>query len=265
MSSEKLIDKVRKLLAKAERTDNQAEADSFMAKANEMLLKHNLTLSQVKTSNDDNGITEEGYAVKFGDVMEEGKWETTLMATLCAHNMCDSIIHSMKYQKGGSMSVIGSEDNVATVLYMFDVSRNLIRRLSKSAYSDYRKHIVEEWRGLSDLDLQKQGILGYRMPWIRSYLKGTVIGLHSKLEQQKNEFLGADSNLCNQYGLMVVSNREAIERFKKERYSDLEECRKGLKVSNDHGAFERGVEEGKNVNIVKGLGGFQQPESRRLS
>ena len=46
---EKLIDKVRKLIAKAEGTDSQAEADALMARANQILLEHNLSMSSIET------------------------------------------------------------------------------------------------------------------------------------------------------------------------------------------------------------------------
>lgn len=48
MTSESIKDKIAALLAKAEGTDNKFEADSFMAKVNELLEKHQIEMHEIR-------------------------------------------------------------------------------------------------------------------------------------------------------------------------------------------------------------------------
>lgn len=57
MPDEKIIDKIHKLLAKAERTDNPDEAEVFSAKAAELMAKHTIDSSVLRKNADENGIT----------------------------------------------------------------------------------------------------------------------------------------------------------------------------------------------------------------
>lgn len=277
VKQEKLIDKIRKLIAHAESTNTQAEADAFMAKANKLLLEHNLSMSQVETSEDkaNGGVTEDKKAVNFGENKSEGnKWETLLMGVLCAHNMCDSIIHSRNKIPGGSMSIIGSEGNIETVKYLFEVAKEMIRRISKEAYRSYREETLAAWEDeATEKELLSMGQLSYRMPWIRNYLKGAVLGLNKKLEMQKEEMIremeaespsedGA-TKIGEQFGLMIRDNKQAIETYKEQEYPDLTKSRKT--TIHDKSAFERGMEDGKKINLHKGVAGPKDTLPKQLN
>lgn len=59
MSEEKIIDKIHKLLAKAERTDNADEAEAFSAKAAELMERHTIDQSVLHRSKaDPSGVVE---------------------------------------------------------------------------------------------------------------------------------------------------------------------------------------------------------------
>lgn len=264
---EKLIDKVRKLINKAEGSDNQAEADAFMLKANQILLEHNLCMSQIDTEDDNsNGIVEKKKAVAFGEIVAEGgQWEHLLMGVLCAHNMCDSIIHTKRNVHGGLMSVIGTADNVEIVLYLYEVATRTIRKLSKEAYKSVREETLAAWFGeMTEKELLKAGHLPNRMPWIRNYLKGAALGLNDKLQLQKVT-LEKESNVASsgQFALMIIGNKEAIEKYKEEEYSDLGKSR-AVKIV-DKSAYIKGKEDGFNINLNKGLGGQKQEPSKQIS
>lgn len=284
---EKLIDKVRKLMAKAGGTDNQTEADVFMAKANALLLKHNLTMTHIDT--DDKASIIEGTDIEFGVIKGEGSWETYLMASISIHNLCESILHPKftkvngkdKRLKGGSMTIIGSKENIEVTTYMYEIATETIRRLSKKGYSAHRKHILAEYDGVhTEKELLQFDFLSYRMPWIRSYLKGAVAGLHRKLEEMKEElfkeeeevedFVQTDPDVENEeegtetgliligttsqrYGLMITQNTEAIGEFKKKRYKNLRDSKGGSAIAGDTSAFQTGHRDGKNISFNKGV------------
>ena len=99
-NEDSIIKKVRTMLALADGLDNQIEADAFLAKANALLLKHNLELSTiVDDQQGEVGIGEEKEKVTWGVNKFEGRWETSLLSTLCYHNMCHCIIHTWQYER----------------------------------------------------------------------------------------------------------------------------------------------------------------------
>lgn len=261
-----LIEKIRKIIAKADSTDSQEEANAFMTKAQQLLLKHNLQMSDVEY---DNTKIKGAYeSVEFGNVKEEGKWETLLMSVICEFNMCHSLIHKYKNVKKGTMSVIGESHNIETTLYMYETAREVFRRLSKQAYNELRKQTLNAWPGFSELELQKSKYLPYRMPFIRSYLKGCASGLYRKMEEMREEVLNDATNSdndsqddqinTNQYDLMVVNNNEAIEKFIQDKFGDVKSANTNFRAGSRH-AFKQGFEQGKSYNLAKQVqSGVQQ-------
>jgi len=247
---DKLIDKVRKLLAKAESTTNQNEAEAFMAKANTLLIQHNLTMSEVQTEEESSMIEDEG--LEFGTNSEEGKWEGTLMATICNFNLCQSLLHTKMYSKGGTMSIIGSPVNVESVLHMYTIARDTIRRLARKSYSDLRAEAKRINVGYSDLELSKMGVLPYRAVYIRSFLKGANQGLWSKMQAEAANRFEDDQDTKDKYGLMVVNNKEQLKQFMHDKYSNLKTSRQTGKASCG-AALRAGRNAGKNVSFNKGV------------
>lgn len=263
---EKLIDKVRKLIAKAENTDSQAESDAFMGKANALLLKHNLQMTQVESVEDATAIQQDKSCVETGGIKSEGKWEDNLVGVLARHNMCRIIIHGMTYSHKGTVSIIGKPENIETVKYLFEVSRNTIRRLSKKAYKSYRASVLREWNyeGYEERDLIQMGQLANRMPWCRNYLKGATAGLNAKLKEMKAAMLKEQGpSVENQFALMVVDNDKALEIFIADAYPKLGKAR--ATVVNDASAYNQGKRDGKNINLNKGVSGASNAVPKQLN
>jgi hypothetical protein len=256
MSKEqKLLDKIKKLLALGnDLSTTQQEAQSALRKANQLLLQHNLTLTDVEVSSIQSDIVETDKSkLAFGSIREEGQWEANLLNVLCYYNLCHSIKHVTTYSSKGSLSIIGKKHNVEIVTYLFDVARQMFRSLSKQEYNKHRKQVLEQFtpEGLSERDCLKQKHLGYRMPWIRSYLKGCVFGLSAKLKLEKKSVEKDISG--DKYAVMCTNTSVAIENFKKQQYSNLKKGRVVGKIKNDHGAYSKGLIAGRNSNLSKAI------------
>ena len=264
MIQDKLISKIQKLITLA--SDGGAtveEADTAQQMANKLLLMHNLTMSDVKISSNSSSKKVETQRTSIGQVKEEGQWEPSLIATICEYNLCRSIVTRKRGFREATITVIGKRDNVDVVLYLFDVARNLYRRSSKDMYNAYRREMIDEnsHLGLTELELQKAKKLAYRTVWIRSYLKGCVAGLFSKLESQRKQIERDQQKVSNQFGLMVVDNKKQITDYMEKNYSDLGKERK-WKVDAESKAFSAGVDYGKDAELVAGLG---QSSSKKIS
>ena len=267
MSNDKLIDKIQKLLAMANGTDVQAEADTFLAKANELLLLHNLSLTDVELGGTENAVTEAKEARTYGDVEAEGKYEGALMHHIAKHNFCSTIITS--YYNGGKLSVIGRPDNVEATLYMFDTARAGLRRISKKAYSAYRKEVLaqfepREGETMAELEkcLKRSKQLRYRTIWIRSYLKGAVVGIARKLEAERQK---ATEGNASRYAIVLSKNNEAIKKYKADEYGELGQARATNTSNVDRTAFARGVQGGQNMNIAAGVNAAKTANALRLN
>lgn len=59
MTDRKIIDRIRKVLAKAEGTDNTAEAEMLMLKVNQMLTEHNIELIDVESASEEDPVAVE--------------------------------------------------------------------------------------------------------------------------------------------------------------------------------------------------------------
>jgi len=268
MSNDKLIDKIKKLLAKAAGTDVQAEADAFIAAANRLLLKHNLSMTEVEAGGSENAIKQDANAKEWGEVAAEGIYEAGLMHYIAVNNFCKVIIHAQRGGKRGTLSVIGSPENIEITLYMFEVARTSLRRISKKAYTAYKKTVIEKYplhsgetRPQREKCLLSSGVLRYRKVWIRSYLKGAAIGLGIKLENERRR---AQDENPQQFALVLSRNTEALDLFAKKTYPDLGKTRNPNLNNADRNAFKQGLKAGKGLNINEGVAEAKQNELKRL-
>lgn len=125
----KLIDKITKLLAKAEGTDNEAEADTFMARVHSMLEEHNIALHELGDKDDP--------IIKAQDDIEVSRslsYCTSLIPWLGAYYGCE-VIWTRGYKKI-YFTVFGRESATKTLELMtpFVLSQVRIqaRRLHKA-------------------------------------------------------------------------------------------------------------------------------------
>ena len=256
-----IVEKIKKLLAIANDTaasDN--EVSNAMKLVNDLLLKHNLTLGNIDTSNDESKIKNlfKSEKIVFGEVVEESNWEVALITTLCEYNLCKPIIHTTTGLKGGHITILGNPLNIECVNYMFQVARKLYRQLSKARYNELRKEVLIQYRAFnqSENDALRAKDLPYRMPWIRNYLKGCVSGLYIKLEQQKRA-LSSDTQA------LIVVNNEALELFATQSFDDLRD-RHFNKSATDDSAFNLGKQDALENDLTLAIDGADSDPTQNL-
>lgn len=255
MSTDKLITRIQALLNKT--TENgctQAEMEAAVNLANKLLLMHNLDMNDVHSNNTNSTFvyTEENCVV-YGQKKEEGSWERTLMTIIADFNMCDSVaIHIDGVTNKGKIVVIGKQQNVDIVLYLFDAVRQQFRFASKAAYNNHRREVLDYYnREYSELELQKDKKLSYRMPYIRSFLKGTVSGLNVKLKKQREEMLN-DDMIGSRFDVMCIENAVALKDFVDKHFDNLSNTTNCKRIS-DYGAFEQGTKVGESAQLSKAV------------
>lgn len=120
--------KIESLLAKAKSTDNKHEAGIFMAKAVELMNKHQIEIHDLDESDE----------VMFTDVNKQKtsiqSWKIRLIHAVAALYGCEAIrwsnynVHTSTHVK--SMRIVGRESAVQTFELMFDF---ILKQVSKQA------------------------------------------------------------------------------------------------------------------------------------
>lgn len=131
---EKLIDKIRKLLAKAKGTDNQEEAAVFAQKAHELLLRNELDIAEV---------TAEGQEVSEQVVGTRHKprydtpWFRGLANAVAKYYMCGMVRYKINGRRGSeTYAFVGRESRTLVAAEMFGYLEKTIYRLSNEASKD---------------------------------------------------------------------------------------------------------------------------------
>lgn len=231
---ENIKTKIKKLLDLSEgakEIGSLEEAANAAEKAQGLLMKHNLSMAEIK----DIEISDIGHAqIMGGDFnfeKREGLWTPTLMGNLCEHNLCRTLI-----SKAGSqiskLTVIGEEQNVSMVMDMFISLVALARHLERTHWSKYQ-------------GLEKRG------KFRRGFLMGFSIGIGDQLRNSLARLKAQSEGVT---ALVHVSS-EAVNNYVNNNFAlSRKRIRSGGTSSND--GLSRGFAEGKksNVNFQKHLG-----------
>lgn len=131
MGHEKILDKLRKLKALADRSDNQHEAELALTRLNEIARQHGLSMTDVEFS-EFGDVREELYVVE-GQKMKL-KW-IELLALGCAE-MFDGMLIINGRLHGTSFSFVGFEEDIGAMKYLFE-------------------YLYRSWYSIVEVDLDK--------------------------------------------------------------------------------------------------------------
>lgn len=239
---EKVIDKIRKLLAKQESSENIGsleEANAFALKIQDLLLKHNLSLFEIsqKEGKDLNGVVREDHK-EITNQKNEGLWIFDLYNVLCKYNYCRIIIIQRRQWEEGSGfiqvkygSIIGSKDDIDVVLFLGDQLSSKIRYLAKS-----------QWKIVEFQYRQKRGA------FLRAFYQGAVVGLNHKLRQQQDLQKQTYSGVT---ALVLYKDQKVQDKINEEFHNLKNAANRKTNVGSIGG--QMGFEAGRNLEINQGI------------
>jgi hypothetical protein len=192
MVKEKAIDLIQKVLAKANNNPNENEAELAMLKAQELMVKYNLTMSDVTT------VEEEEKEVVNAQATDNGRtmwWIKSLSAVIARNFRCESINH---YVGGKShLRFIGLKDDVDIAQKIFAFAKEMVEILS----NDYVDKLVREYNSnwMTNKGVKtKKDYAGAK----NDYIKGFIKGLQAKFQEQIDK---------NGWGLIIVKDDMVVE------------------------------------------------------
>jgi len=255
--SKKVLDKIRKILAKAnDPACTQHEMESFLEAANRLSIKHNINSADVELNMNDIGKTE---IDSNKGKREDSNYEIHLLAAIAKNYNCKITIRrnarycfeAKKYIQ--VYSVYGTNEDVEITVETYKIASEKFRNLTWSAYKQYQKTKKDEWGlklnnpKISVCELEQLGFMIKSPLWCKSYLAGTIVGLRNKL---KKEAISLSQEDKEKWGLIIVG-KEAITQ----EYIDSElgkiGTRKTRKSKINSEAHRNGIIDGESNNNLR--------------
>ena len=217
--SQKLINKIHKLLALAKST-NVHEAESAMTRAQELLLKHNLSIL--------NEGVERNYKHKqIGKIGAKNPVKSIISTILNKFFFVETIwvygYDQHKDKRGRILEVYGSQENLEMAEYVHEYLHNVSQQL---------------WQGFK----KENTIKGDKHR--RTFIYGLLSGFHEKLELQAE--IASISNALIWKGDPKLKEyyRRRNPRIKSKTVSYTKSC---------HDVYQSGIQHGKRLILKKGI------------
>ena len=276
--NEKIIDKIKKLAAKAESAKeigNIEEAAAFSAKVNEMLTQYNLDMAELGTESE-----EEIGDEKFFDMNLNYRWKIDLLTVLCEYNYCECFFtrhvkgykatrsgYKTTYEREHSSTIIGKPENVEVVRYLHSMLVSQFQTMAGNAWGAYLKDVR---RQLVELGYAPNGRV-YKDPakytnatsahvYKTSFYKGAVAGVLKKLKEQMEK---AEQKHGQKMTDLMVVNNAAVQAYMKEHFGKMGTMRNSKSELNAS-AYRKGVEAGKNASMARGVATGDQVATKML-
>jgi hypothetical protein len=137
---DKIVDKIRKLKAKAEGTSNEAEAEIFNQKVQELMHQHNITHLGVETDR---------VQKDTGSIYSDA-WRQHLVTAISEANFCSAMMSERRRPNGrkyNQLGFLGSADNVEAAMAQYHILEKTVVNMAK-AYSPHRAQRLSYERGM---------------------------------------------------------------------------------------------------------------------
>jgi len=210
---EKLIKKIQKLLALSE-SNNEHEAQTAMLKAQELLLKHKLSLKKVKEFKTYSSVKEKKTKISF----KKAKWKGEL-ASLIGDNFGCYVFFKTRYSH--TITFLGKEEDIVICNIMLEYAIDCVTSTVKKLKYQYQK------KGYSTRGIENDYAIGF------------ISGLSKKFEEQKQ---------TNQkWGLIPLIDKKVTEAYNKINFRKKVNVDISFQGYNE--VLEQGYEDGKQFSI----------------
>jgi hypothetical protein len=218
-----IVLKIQKLLSLAN-SDNEHEARLAAEKASELLLRHNLSMAEVRRTSAD-------YTK---GVVRESSWTPTeekyVLSLITAHFFVRGIREGTgrrgeNGKREKRIVLLGTPTNVEIATYMYEFLMREFRLL---------------WQAYKKANGAQEGSRA-------SYYFGLYQGLHAQLDARRAA-VQAETGL-------VVREDTALSAYLREQFGEARTARKQTVNARDAAALAAGTETGRQLNLRRGIGG----------
>ena len=215
-----MFDKIQKLLNLADGNSFEGEANAALAKAHELMAKHNITMDQLDAAGREKELGKLGQW-NHGDKAYK-VWERTLMKAIAKLFDCEVVMSGAQGNRKKSMMLIGREGNVKTAQIMYNW-------IADKAHKDAVKLFG-----------------GRAVSKCNAYCVGIANEITYRVNQMKKQDLESGKGWC-----LVVVNE--VKAYMRELYPALRTIKMNGTVG-DTAAYHAGRTDGSNIGLNKQFG-----------
>ena len=224
-----ILEKIRKLLRLADtsRGATESEAQLALAKAQELMTRHNIDSALLRMERGESG---HGFAVDKGKVdlpKTLNPADLMILSLLQGHFNVKTIL--MPNGRGTPVDIIGSPADIDFAIYVFQYLRQTFFR----CWNEFKRV--------------------HANPDKASYYRGLRDGLNTALKEAKQraeESYGSGERQT--YGLVLVDQQAAIKQYVDEHYGKLRK-RSGARRKMHSGSYTAGESKGRTIQINRPL------------
>ncbi len=219
-ASEKIIEKIKKVLELSKNNPSIEEAKSAAIKAQKLMAEYHISIAEVEAIEDIENIVEKRVDVGTGN-----KWKYTLSAIVAKNFRC-------KYFYYGKSSVVfyGYEKDAEIAAITFKMLFNVGNKEAAKYYQKQRMEYMSDCRYFDGRGIKN------------AFLNGYLLGIKEELERQ-----------CT--ALMIIIPKQVEEKYR-DRTSKCHRFNSGFKISiNTEGerAKSEGIRVGKDMITSRGI------------
>jgi hypothetical protein len=201
-----LGEKLRKVRALIEGATSVAEAEAASAAWQRIVMRHNLDEAEAARVAGREPSAVNGRSVKVASRgAKEVVWKAQLLQTLAEFNLCR--MYREESNSYADVLIVGSEENIETVLEIWERLCSIVPFLSQRAYDALKYQI--RYQLLAARMTPSKDDYPQARTWRHGFHRGFPNGLHAKMQEErdkeKKQFAGTAA--------LVLVNDQAIERW----------------------------------------------------
>lgn len=206
-------DKIAKLLAKAERTDNDHERDAFTAQAERLMLKMGIERAELESAGE----------IKAEDIVEEkrlwtGNYAIVMVPFTTRVGRSFGSLNFLQSKNHNGMQrwsyVIGHKSDVAEFLTLLDSLHLQVM----AALKRWQRANVEERRYLTDMEKYTQN---------RSFIEAFGSAVAWRLQEERKQ---EEAEASTGAALVLASKQDRVDLWVGEQYTNLRSSRTGART-----------------------------------
>ena len=262
-NSKDILEKIKKLMAhqqSALEMGSVEEAEAFATKIQNLLNKYNLSIGDISIEKREDEITEDSFKLKIPSIGSRTNF--WIFNAIARNNWCKAYI--IGKGKDNQMIIVGTPENIEICKYIHSVVTPIFLKVGKKKY---KEEYVPEWNQMKADGLNVDAPVGLDT-YMRTFIKGCADGLDEKLRAEMEKFVKENSTdeAVAELGcsalVIVKGNEAALVSYTDKKWGKSGKSR-GTKLNYNTGAYSKGVETGRNVQINKGVGG-SKPIQRKM-
>lgn len=238
---------IKKLFALSKKNSNENEAASAAAKAQELLIRYNLSEEQVNKTQDrppEPVIGNFYTGHRTGQNVQQ--WKVLLAFDVAAGNLCKALSHS----QGERIEWIGKKSNIEVAQYLYETLLADLERISEETWKTItelrlleKKHHVSLFKGNTDLRFV------HGKTWRNSFYLGAVETIGARLRQGLNT-LKEENNIL---ALIVVADQE-VANYIRQKYPRMGKFGRNNTAHSSSG-YASGRATGESIQFKRGING----------